>query len=249
MKNTNRFGLSRTIPAAVRLKVRQRSGFGCVICGAAIIVYHHFNPRFVDAHTHNADGITILCPLCHAKVECCRISSTALLQAIARPFSQQVGYSSDNLEVGGLPTVMLGGLTINSTPIILEVNGRTIIGFNPPELSGAPFRLNALFCNIDGKRIAEIVNNEWRAYLNSWDVETVGLHTTIRSGYRDIALEFRIEPPSKIIIERLNMFYKGLRLEGREGSHLNAFLPNGDLWFHATNTATITGCCKAIVIN
>lgn len=249
MEKINRFGLSREIPDPIRQEIRKRSGFGCVVCGCAIIQYHHFNPPFPEAKSHTSEGITALCPLCHTKVTSGRISSSALLNAVRQPHAYQVGYSSDNLECSVFPTVVLGGLTIKSTPIILEVAGRTLLGFSPPESPNAPFGLNAQFCDINGKTIAEIVDNQWRAFVHNWDVNTIGPRTIIRGGYRDIALVFRTEPPSTIVIERINMFYKGLRLEGQEGSHLSAYLPNGDLWFRATNTASITGCSKGIVFD
>lgn len=249
MKKSNSFGLSRDIPEPVRREVRKRSGFGCVICGSAIIEYHHFNPSFAEARTHSPEGITALCPLCHTKVTSGRISSTALFEAISHPTTNKVGYSSDNLEVGGFPSVLLGGLTFKGTPIIIEVGGRTLLGFCPPESSGAAFGLNALFYDMAGKLIAEIFQNEWRASVHNWDVDTIGLRTTIRSGYRDIALIFRIEPPSTIVIERIHMYYRGLRLEGQEGSHLSAYLPNGRLWFRATDGASIIGCSNGIVLD
>jgi hypothetical protein len=143
----------------------------------------------------------------------------------------------------------LGGLTLKCVPVILEVGGRQLLGFSPPESTGAPIRLNALFCDTRGEPIAQIVANEWRAYAHNWDVETVGLRTTIRSDYRDVSLILRVEPPSKIVVERIRMYYRGLSLEGREGSHLTACLPNGDLWFRATNTASIIGCAKGIVLD
>jgi len=246
---SNRFGLAREIPEPIRREIRKRSGFGCVVCGGAIIEYHHFNPPFSEALTHTAEGITALCPSCHTKVTSGRISFSALLQAVEHPSTYQIGFSSDNLEARGFPTVVLGGLTIQSTPIILEVAGRTLLGFSQPESPNAPFGLNALFCDKNGKPIAEIVENQWRAFVHNWDVDTVGLRTTIRGAYRDIALIFRTEPPSKIVVERIHMFFKGLRIEGQEGSHLSTYLPNGDLWFRATNTASIIGCAKGIVFN
>jgi hypothetical protein len=248
MTSVNRFGFARDIPEPVRREVRQRSGFGCVICGAAIIQYHHFAPCYVDARTHSAEGITALCPSCHTKVTSGRVSASALLAAVRSPSSLRTGYSHDGLEIFE-PTVILGGLTFKCVPIIIEVAGRALLGFEPPESKGAPIRLNALFCDQRGKPIAEIVANEWRAHAHNWDVETVGLSTTIRGDYRNVSLVFRVEPPSKIVVARIHMHYRGLSLQGAEGSHLSAYLPNGDLWFRATNTASVVGCAKGIVFD
>lgn len=67
MANTNKHGLSRNIPSAVRLKVRKRCGFGCVVCGSAVYDYEHFEPEFHDAKEHSASGIALLCPTDHAR--------------------------------------------------------------------------------------------------------------------------------------------------------------------------------------
>lgn len=242
----NRFGLSRWIPPDVRREVRQRSGFGCVLCGSAIIEYHHFDPPFVDATSHRADGITALCPRCHAKAESGRVSMTALCQALKNPHPLEVGYSLDELEIDRLPTVILGQSTFERVPIVLEVYGRTLLGVTHPELAGAPFGLNAFFFDEDGSPIAEIASNQWRAFVSNWDVETVGARTTIRRGSRDIALVFRTEPPSRLVIERIHMYYKGLRLVAEEGKDLCAYLPDGSLWFRLNR---MTGCAKGIVLS
>ena len=143
----------------------------------------------------------------------------ALLAAVQNPFARQIGYSHDGLEVCGFPTVILGGLTLKCVPVVLEVGGRELLGFSPPESIGIPIGLNALFCNTRGEPIAEIVANEWRAYAHDWDVETVGLRTTIRTGYRDVSLILRVEPPGKIVVERIRMYYKRAPSRSPEGSH------------------------------
>ncbi|MEH2485180.1 Abi-alpha family protein [Bradyrhizobium sp. AZCC 2230] len=63
----NRHGLSRNIPADVKRTVRQRDGFGCVVCGKAIYDYEHFDPEFADATQHDPAGIVLLCISCHGK--------------------------------------------------------------------------------------------------------------------------------------------------------------------------------------
>jgi hypothetical protein len=246
--NANRYGLSPDIPESVRREVRRRGGFGCVVCGSAIVEYHHFDPPYAEAHAHSPSGITTLCPTCHAKITSGRLSSSALDEAVRNPHALEVGYSHDAVECSGLPTVLLGGLELRGTPIALEVDGRVLLGFGSPEAAGAPFGLNALFCDNAGNPIAEIVENEWHAWAHNWDVDTVGRRTTIRTAYRNVSLVFRTEPPSTIVVERIDMFYGGLRLEGREGSHLSAYLLNGRLFFRATPPATIVGCSRGIVI-
>ena len=68
MDATNKHDLSRAIPAKVKLDVRQRSKFGCVICRSAVCQYEHIDPEFADAKSHEAEHICLLCGSCHDKV-------------------------------------------------------------------------------------------------------------------------------------------------------------------------------------
>jgi hypothetical protein len=64
----NKLGLSRAIPEAIRRKIRQDSGFGCVICGLAIASYEHIDPEFHEATEHDPDKMTFLCEGCRSRV-------------------------------------------------------------------------------------------------------------------------------------------------------------------------------------
>ena len=60
----NRFGLGRDIPGTTKRIVRQRCGFGCVVCGAAFYQYEHVDPAFADARVHDPEKICLLCGGC-----------------------------------------------------------------------------------------------------------------------------------------------------------------------------------------
>ncbi|WP_140145769.1 HNH endonuclease, partial [Vibrio parahaemolyticus] len=68
MSDKNKHGLSRYIPEDVKRKVRQKCGYGCVVCGTAIVEYEHVDPEFSEAKEHDPDKIVLLCSQCHAKV-------------------------------------------------------------------------------------------------------------------------------------------------------------------------------------
>ena len=70
----NKHGLPRTIPESIKRKVRQRCGFGCVICGIGLYEYEHFAPEYKDAKSHAPEGITLLCPNHHARKTIGRLS-------------------------------------------------------------------------------------------------------------------------------------------------------------------------------
>jgi hypothetical protein len=94
MSKTNRQGLLRYIPDAVKRQVRQRCGFGCILCGNAIVQYEHVGPTFADASKHEADGITLLGPTHHAEVTSGMRSKRSVIAASANPKCLQRGFSS-----------------------------------------------------------------------------------------------------------------------------------------------------------
>lgn len=63
----NQYGLSKHRPSSVEEEIRQRCGFGCVICGLCFYDYEHFNPDFKDARIHDPRGMTLLCMQCNQK--------------------------------------------------------------------------------------------------------------------------------------------------------------------------------------
>ena len=47
MSDINKFGLRRSdFHADTKRLIRQRDGFGCVVCGLALIKYEHLDPEF-----------------------------------------------------------------------------------------------------------------------------------------------------------------------------------------------------------
>src|ERR1700756_833363 len=96
----NKDGLSRDIPADIRRVVRQRDGFGCVVCGLGIYEYDHFNPEFSEAKSHRPDGIILLCASCHAKKTKKVLSLETIAAAAANPRCKRVGFSREAFDIG-----------------------------------------------------------------------------------------------------------------------------------------------------
>jgi hypothetical protein len=57
--DTNSFGLQRHISKSVKRIIRKNSGFGCVICGKAIVHYDHVDPDFTEANEHDPTKMTL----------------------------------------------------------------------------------------------------------------------------------------------------------------------------------------------
>jgi hypothetical protein len=247
MNQYNKYGLSRRIPEPVARDIRQRCGFGCVKCGLAIYQYHHFDPPFKHAKEHKEDGITLLCPTCHELEKKGLLSSNTVEQYNGSPVCMKRGFSNVCFDLQQNTEVILGNISFINTPNMIEAFGKSLLKIEPPEDRNHPFTISAIFHDASGNEIAVIRENEWQGNVESWDINSEGNKIIIRERIRKISLILRIEPPSKLVIERLNMFYKGFRIVACEGKDTIVYLPDGNVWFR-TSGMSINSCAHGIVI-
>lgn len=189
----NKQGLDRYIPEDVKHVVRKRCGFGCVECGSAIYQYHHFNPPFEEAKTHDPNGITLLCGNKHDEVHRGLLSNGEVSFYNSNPKCLSKGFSCFTSHGLG-PVVVLGSNTFINNPNIIIGFGQPLLVIEAPEEQNAPFRLSALFQDQSGKEIARIDQNEWKGSSDNWDIQTSGTRFTIRQKPRSIDLEINITP-------------------------------------------------------
>ncbi len=240
MNHTNRHGLSRHIPEAIARSIRKRCGFGCVKCGRAIYEYHHFDPPFEDAKEHREDGITLLCPNCHADQQKGLLSRGAVEQSNENPKCLERGFSSRWLDLKGSPNVVLGHITFINTPNMIEAFGESLLAIEGPGDSNAPFSLSAVFHDASGREIARIRRNEWQGNAENWDIKNEGNKFIIRERLGKASLVLRVNPPSSLTVERLDMFYRGLRIVASLGEDRTVFLVNGEVWFETPGMRIIS---------
>lgn len=223
----NAFGLSREIPADVKRQVRQRDGFGCVVCGLGIVQYEHVDPEFKDARTHDPDCITLLCPQCHSRVTTRMWSKSRVKLAMRSPKCRQIGYTREFFDFSdGHPALKFGGMLLRNCHTPIEVSGHPLFRIKRPETPGEPFLFSGLFTDSDGNISLEIEDNEWKAYSNAWDIEVKGPTITIREAHRVVHLVLTVSQPGTISVERLNMKLGGLHFEAN-GDFLRVKFPNG----------------------
>jgi hypothetical protein len=223
----NVYGLSRTIPAEVKRLVRQRCGFGCVICGLGIVQYEHVDPEFKDARTHDPDCIALLCPQCHAKVTTRMWSKARVKLAMRSPKCKQVGYTREFFDfIEDHPMIRFGGVLLRNCPTPIQVAGYPLFSIKPPESPDAPFLLSGMFTDANGNVSLVIEDNEWQAFTTAWDIEVQGQSITIRERHRAVHLVLRVNPPRELIVEKLSMSLGGIGFEAN-GDFLRVRYPNG----------------------
>jgi hypothetical protein len=210
----NQYGLDRNIPAAVEREVRQRSRFGCVVCRRAIYQYEHIDPEFRDAREHDPKRICLLCGACHDKVTRGQLSKATVARKygeIASGGSPQSAF--DELDLSGAPIVIkLGSSVFSHCEKIIEIDGETILAIRQANGLGAPPLLSGVFVGDEEQELLKIKENVWSGSHSAWDIECVGTRITIRKKAREISLQFRVDPPHEIHIEKLDMKYGRFRL-------------------------------------
>jgi hypothetical protein len=206
---TNKHGLSRYIPTDVRLQVRQKYGFGCVICGNAFIDYEHFDPEFVDCTEHDPDGIILLCPSHHSRKTRKFLPREIIEKALRDPAALKNGFSYDTINlVDSYPEIRMGGSTFKKVPIPIQFQGEPILKIRPPEVSGSPYLISAKFYNEYENVVMEIQDNEWKTFPKNWDVTVKGGVISIFDSKNKPCLIINVQHKDLIIIEYIK-FKKG----------------------------------------
>ena len=205
----NKHGLNRDIPAPVRREIRQRSKFACVICRNGFYQFEHIDPEFQNALIHDPAAMCCLCGSCHDRVTRKQLSKDTVKRAYAHTqaaSAEEVGppvgpldYHQDEAEL------VIGGLSYRpAVHSILRYYGVDVFTIVPGQ-PGQPASISAIFTDDAGNETLRLQENEWVGSLSAWDTEVDGPRLTVRRRARHVVLQVRLDPPSRIVIERLDM--------------------------------------------
>jgi len=236
----NRYGLDRNIHAATKRVVRQRCGFGCVICGCGIVHYHHFDPPFADALRHDPSRITLLCGRCHDRAERGIIDVRRVSAADASPCCKQTGYSKDLLFLGDSTVPVRFGSSRVRAATVLMYDNRVVIGLSEPEHVGSPLRLNAVLTDDNETELLRVVDNEWQVGINRYDIRTTQDRLTVNDAPGGIVLEMSLAAGTEIRIRRLRMKYLGFSITADEDS-FTLVVPSGGTFRHVGDVVADIG--------
>lgn len=221
----NKHGLSHDIPDPVKREVRRACGFGCVICGCMVgYQYAHFNPPWPDAEKHDPDQIALLCGRHHRPFDSGEYASAKLAEKRRSPRCRQGDHPHrDFIYSGEELVVCLGESTFVYPRSILRIHGREILVAEPSDEASGPVQLTGAFYDRDGNLLFEIRRNEWFGSADAWDIEVEGPTTTIRRAPGEIALKLAVREGREFCVERLDMYYEGVRIYAdRDGVRLGS---------------------------
>jgi hypothetical protein len=210
-----------SIPASVKREVRQRCGFGCVICGLPLYEYEHMTP-FAEVGVHDPENLVLLCPNHHAEKTKGHRPVDTIREANENPHNIREGESSPYglhfpkedrtktfvVELGStefrFPLVAMGLLV----PIL--VDDTPLLSFKVEE--GRLLVSMQLF-NRSNELLVQVVENELIYSVDSWDVEYIGNTLTVRHGLGDIFVRLEFDPEAdKIIINSGRIWRNGVEV-------------------------------------
>lgn len=234
----NKHGLSRDIPKPMMREVRKRCGFGCVICGGAIIRYDHFAPEFAHAREHDPSGITLLCSDHHTQKDHGLLTNEQIARFNSDPFALRRGFSSESFTLDLAPEIVMGRISFAGSTSVIRMDGVVILGFKPPEDEHAPPRLSLRFSDRNGDEFFAVVDNEIVCENQAYDIESSGRTWTVRSGRGSIDLKLTFDLPTRITVEKLNFRrpHWGLIVDG----------PNLELTFDGKRHSSVLAPAKIV---
>jgi hypothetical protein len=214
--------VGRDIPLPVQRAVRQRCGFGCVICGLPLYEYEHMlgyeNVKQQGRDPHVAGEITLLCDQHHRERTSGLLPVVAVMAADKDPFNLREGVSkpySLHYSGGSMKTVIGGNVfAVNdhgygTWSCVIVVDGIPMIGY---VLADGHILLTVNFFDEYNRRVLRIDNNRLVYSVSPWDIQLVGRNLVIRERSRMIFLDVTFEVPNCLIINRGRLLCNGVEI-------------------------------------
>lgn len=202
-------------PAAVRRQLRREANFGCVICGAPVIEYHHIVPYSEEEH-HDPDRMVVLCRNHHAEAGPYSeaITRDQLYEYKENPYNQDI-VEYDFYFESNTPAIQFGGnyfrLKSKTQMVILQIGDQPLIEIS---LERDILQFSALLFDNDDSLIAKLNQNEWRAETDGiWDLEYSNSQFKIWHQKREIGIEVSYDSDDDLISIRGSFYNKNEHIQ------------------------------------
>jgi trigger factor len=205
------------IPLPILREVRQRCGFGCVICGIPFYQYDHIL-GWAKTERHIAEELTLLCLQHHGEKTSGLLPNEVVIEANKNPYNLRQGVSKPyNLHYSGSECETRIGSVVFTTKdegygteiIPLSIDDIPIIGFI---MSNGHLLLTLNLFDHFNNFILRIINNQLVYSVSPWDIEFIGRNLIIRGKKRNIFIDIKFEVPNKIIISRGRFILNGVEV-------------------------------------
>jgi hypothetical protein len=210
---------SRNIPLPIQRQVRQRCGFGCIVCGLPLFEYDHLL-GWANVQRHVAEELTILCDQHHREKGSGLLPLDVVNAANRNPFNLQNGVSKPyDLHYSGEECeIVIGGNSFctkdagyGTILLPISVDGVPLLGFI---LGDGHLLLNLNVFDEYNCLLLQIKNNQifYSTSPSTWDVQLVGRNLVVRLAERKILIDIVFELPNRIVINRGRFLKNGVEI-------------------------------------
>lgn len=208
---------SRNIPLPIQREVRQRCGFGCVICGLPLYEYEHME-EWAVVQRHVAEEITLLCDQHHREKTGGLLPKQMVREANANPFNLRKDcqkpytfhFAGNHAEIElGSNTFTCENQGYNTSFAPIVIDNLPLLGF---VIADDHLLFNLVAFDEMNEKILHIKNNQLLYATMPWDIQLVGRKLTVREAHRKILIEIEFCPPNKVIINRGRFLLNGVEV-------------------------------------
>lgn len=245
MARRNRFGLNRNIPEDIKEQIRNRSGFGCVVCGSIPYEYEHIDPEFVDAQEHDPERMALLCPTHNQEKKKGLLSKRDIYEFYKKPACLINKFAKYKFNT---PRESLnwsfGGVKFLNNDKDVCVNGKPILSITGGRTEFEPLLLNGYFYDNNNRNICDIIDNELRIIVqNIGDFRNINNNFCFRSLENVVCLDFNyIAENKELIFNQLNFYYNGSFIDADQ----TKFICGGPTSIIELENSIISNCTIAI---
>jgi hypothetical protein len=202
----------------VKRLIRQRCGFGCVICGLPLYDYDHLVP-WAEVQKHDPDNIVLLCAQHHREKTSGLLPLAAVVAAHKDPLNLRTGashpydlsYSGSHCEATiGSNRHVWPSLADGDFTVPLLVDDTPIVLFRAEDCH---LLLTVQLFNDQNELLVQILDNQLVYSAAPWDVEFVARQLTVRGGPGDIFVRMTFDPPTHVVIDRGRIWRNGVELD------------------------------------
>jgi hypothetical protein len=211
------------IPDPMKRKVRQRCGFGCVICGLPLYTYEHVL-GYANVKRHVADELTLLCDQHQRERTNKLLPVEHVLRANQAPHNLRKGVSTpytlhydgpDCIADIGTNVISFRDRGYNTEFIALAIDEDSLISFR---LDRGNWLLSLNMFDKNDDLMLLITDNELIYSTIPWDIEFVGHNLIIREAQGNILVDILFELPSRIKIQRGHFLHNGIEIKIKRDS-------------------------------
>lgn len=200
------------IPEKIKREVRQRCGFGCVICGVPLYHYDHMT-EYKVVREHAAENITLLCGTHHDSKTRGQLPPEEVRRRNLNPHNHSTNQTAVHqlFFSGNHARIIAGGNTVHATnhaASAIKIDGHSLVDF---ELVDGHLLLNVALRGSDGHPTLTVRRNELVHSTHFWDYEFKGKTLSIRNAEKSMELRMTFDAVNhQVAIEQGLVFHNGV---------------------------------------